>query len=108
MVGLPAHVRSYQETGRFQDSTYRAHLPRLLREHPGQFVLINADDVVGIFPDRSSALQDGYRRFGVVSFLVRESFSGVSAIRPERNPVVIAETGPIGLSGGPNRPIARD
>ena len=53
-------------------TAYCAHLPRRLREHRGQFVLIKGDDVVGIFPDRSTALEDGYRRFGIVSFLVRE------------------------------------
>ncbi len=55
-----------------ETAAYHAHLPRLLREHSGQFVLIKGDEVVGIFPDRSSALEDGYRRFGIVSFLVRE------------------------------------
>ena len=53
-------------------AVYKAHQPRLLREHAGQFVLIKADQIVGVFPDRSSALDEGYRRFGIVSFLVRE------------------------------------
>ena len=53
-------------------AAYHAHLPRLLREHGGEFALINGDDIVGIFADRSSALEEGYRRFGIVSFLVRE------------------------------------
>ena len=37
-----------------------------------EFVLIKDDDIVGVFSDRSSALQDGYQRFGIVSSLVRE------------------------------------
>jgi hypothetical protein len=53
-------------------AAYHAHLPRLLREHGGEFVLIKGDDIVGVFADRSSALEEGYRRFGIVSFLVRE------------------------------------
>jgi len=51
---------------------YRAQLPRLLRKHRGQFVLIKGDEIAGIFPDRSRALDEGYRLFGIVSFLVRE------------------------------------
>ena len=55
-----------------ETAAYQAHLPRLLGEHRGQFVLIKGPQIVGIFPDRSSALEEGYRRFGIVSFLVRE------------------------------------
>ena len=53
-------------------AAYNAHLARMLREHGGQFVLIKGHDIVGFFPDRSSALEEGYRQFGFVSFLVRE------------------------------------
>jgi len=53
-------------------ATYRAHLPQLLREQAGKFVLIKGADILGTFPDRSTALREGYRRFGVVPFLVRQ------------------------------------
>jgi hypothetical protein len=53
-------------------ATYRDHLPQLLREQAGRFVLIKGVDVLGTFPERSAALREGYRRFGVAPFLVRQ------------------------------------
>jgi len=53
-------------------ATYRERLPELLPEHEGRFVLIRDSAIVGVFPDRSAALREGYRRFGIVSFLVRQ------------------------------------
>jgi hypothetical protein len=53
-------------------TTFQNHLPQLLREQAGRFVLIKGADILGTFPDRSAALREGYRRFGVVPFLVRQ------------------------------------
>ncbi len=53
-------------------ATYFDYLPQLMRERPGQFVLIKGAEVLGTFPDRSVALRAGYLRFGIVPFLVRQ------------------------------------
>jgi hypothetical protein len=54
-------------------ATYRSHLPQLLPEHAGRFVLVKCAGIFGTFPDRSTALREGYSRFGVVvPFLVRQ------------------------------------
>lgn len=53
-------------------ATFQSRLPDLLRAHAGRFVLIKGQDVVACFDDRDAALREGYRRFGVVSFLVRK------------------------------------
>jgi hypothetical protein len=53
-------------------TTYGDRLSELVREHEGRFVLIKGHDVVGVFGDRSEALREGYRRFGIVPFLVRQ------------------------------------
>lgn len=53
-------------------STYRDLLPDLMRSQEGQYVLIKGSGVVGVFRDRSEALREGYQRFGVVPFLVRQ------------------------------------
>ncbi|WP_422931851.1 hypothetical protein [Singulisphaera sp. PoT] len=53
-------------------AAYRVHQAELAGEHEGEFVLIKARDVIGVFGDRSAALREGYRRFGVVPFLVRQ------------------------------------
>ena len=52
--------------------TYCDHLPGLLQGQQGQYVLIKGTNVVGVFRDRSEALREGYQRFGVVPFLVRQ------------------------------------
>jgi len=61
-------------------ATYRRCLPELLRQHEGQFVLIKGNVVAGFFADESSALREGYRRFGIVSFLVRRITASESVI----------------------------
>lgn len=61
-------------------ATYRARLPELLAEGEGRFVLIKGREVVGMFPDRSAALREGYRRFGVVPFLAREVTAAEPAV----------------------------
>ena len=51
---------------------YRDRLPELVRAHEGQFVLIKGQNVIGVFGDHAEALRQGYRRFGIVPFLVRQ------------------------------------
>jgi len=53
-------------------AVYRLLLPELLRDHEGQYVLVKGTEVIGVFPDRSQALREGYRRFDVSPFLVRQ------------------------------------
>ena len=53
-------------------AAYLDQLPNLLREHEGRYVLIRGTEVIGVFADRSQALREGYQRFGVVPFLVRQ------------------------------------
>jgi hypothetical protein len=43
----------------------------MVKEHEGEFVLIKGTEIVGFFADDSSALREGYRRFGVVPLLVK-------------------------------------
>jgi hypothetical protein len=53
-------------------ATYRDRLPELVRKHEGRFALIKGQNVIGVFSDRSAALEEGYRRFGIVPSLVRQ------------------------------------
>jgi hypothetical protein len=41
-------------------------------EHEGRHVLIHGEDQFGFFPTRDGALEEGFRRFGRVAFLVKE------------------------------------
>jgi hypothetical protein len=51
--------------------TYKNNLADLA-QHEGKFVLIHGDKVVDIFDSYQDALRQGYRDFGVDSFLVRQ------------------------------------
>ena len=53
-------------------TTYRNSLPELVRAHAGQYVLIKGQNVIDVFSDHAEALRQGYRRFGIVPFLVRQ------------------------------------
>jgi hypothetical protein len=50
---------------------FEAHLPGWV-EREGQHVLIKGEEIVGFFPTREEALVDGYTRFGIVPFLVKQ------------------------------------
>jgi hypothetical protein len=50
---------------------YLAHLPEWY-EHEGKHVLIHGQEHFGFFPTRDAALEEGFRRFGWVPFLVKQ------------------------------------
>ena len=43
-----------------------------LKGSEGKFALVHGDDFVDVFGTYEDALRDGYRRFGLESFLVRQ------------------------------------
>ena len=51
--------------------TLQANLPALLEKEEGRYVLIHDDQVVGIWDTKAQALEEGYRRFNLESFLVQ-------------------------------------
>lgn len=50
----------------------------LLSEHPGKFVVIKGDQLIGAFDTIDNALVEGARRFGLQPFLVRQVTQTVS------------------------------
>ena len=52
-------------------ATYQANLLQL-KQHEGKFVLIQGDDVVDFFASYDDALKEGYKRFGLVQFMVKQ------------------------------------
>lgn len=50
--------------------TYNSRLPDLLA-HQGKFVLIKGEQIVSIFDSYQDALQAGYDKYGLESFLVK-------------------------------------
>lgn len=57
--------------------TYKAKLPEL-KAHEGKFVLIQGDNVVDMFTSYDDALKEGYQRFKLTPFLVKQ----ILAIEP--------------------------
>lgn len=51
--------------------TYKAKLAEL-KEHEGKFVLIHGDDVVGTYSSYDDAIKEGYSRFKLEPFLVKQ------------------------------------
>ena len=52
--------------------TYETHKAELLKKTPGKYVLIKDDQIIDVFDTQMDAVNQGYRRFGVVPFLVKE------------------------------------
>jgi hypothetical protein len=53
--------------------TYRREVARLIAEgHEGKWVLIKQDDIIGIFPDQGTAVQEGYLQFQRDGFLIHK------------------------------------
>jgi hypothetical protein len=52
-------------------AVYRKELPNLL-QHAGKYVVIQGDRVADVFTSYTDALRDGYRRFGLRPFLVKQ------------------------------------
>ena len=51
--------------------TYKRELPNLL-DRAGQFALIKGAELAGVWLTRAAALNEGYRRFGLTGFMVRQ------------------------------------
>jgi len=60
--------------------TFQVHLMELLT-HEGAFVVVHGDQIKGPFETYEEALSEGYERFGLVPFLVKQVH------RPEAEPV---------------------
>lgn len=51
--------------------TYEAHREELLGESRGKFVLIRGNSIVSTYDTEQDAINEGYRQFGNVPFLVK-------------------------------------
>ena len=51
--------------------TYKQRLPELL-QNEGKFVLIHGDDIVDVYGTYEDALKEGYARFKLEPFLVKQ------------------------------------
>lgn len=51
--------------------TYEAKLPEL-KEHEGKFALIHGEDLVDVFGTYEDALKQGYAKFALGPFLVKQ------------------------------------
>ena len=54
--------------------TYKKKLPEL-KQHEGKFVLIKGEDVIDTFTSYEDAIKEGYKRFKLEPFLVKQIHS---------------------------------
>jgi len=54
--------------------TYKNKLPEL-KQHEGKFVLIHGEEVVDTFISYEDAIKEGYKKFGLKPFLVKQIHS---------------------------------
>lgn len=52
-------------------AAYQHHLPEF-RDQEGKYVLIHGDAVVDFFSTYEDAIKEGYQRFGLEAFLVKQ------------------------------------
>jgi hypothetical protein len=63
--------------------TFEAHRGELLGRAPGKYALVHHDELAGVFDTEPDAIDEGYRTFGNVPFLVKR----IEAVDvPERLP----------------------
>ncbi len=55
--------------------TFKKSLPKMTAEHDGKFVLVQEDNVVDFFDTYDDAINAGYKKFGLKSFLVKQIHS---------------------------------
>ena len=51
---------------------YEEQKPGLLKNHTGQWALIKAHELVGVFPTRDEAYAEGVKRFSREPFLIKQ------------------------------------
>jgi hypothetical protein len=51
---------------------FEQNYPQLAAQHPGKFVLIKNDNLIGVFDTLEAALTEGARQYNLESFLVRQ------------------------------------
>jgi hypothetical protein len=55
-----------------EEGAYAREEERLVRDHLGKYALIYRDQEVGVFDTADEGIVDGYRRFGLARFVVKE------------------------------------
>lgn len=55
-----------------ESRTFEENRARWAEEHDGEHVLIRGNEVVGFYPTNERALSEGYKRFGVAPFFVKQ------------------------------------
>ena len=60
---------------------FKAHQAEWQKMHPGKFVLIKGNELIGVFDNDKTAVAEGIRRFGTESFLVRGVYGKDETLR---------------------------
>lgn len=55
-------------------ATYKAKIAEI-QQHEGKFVLIHGDEIVDYFATYEDAIKEGYQKFSLEAFLVKQVFA---------------------------------
>ena len=77
-------------------ATYRSKLPELLSQE-GKFVLISGDMVIDTYMSYEDALKEGYTRFGLTPFLVKQ-IRGIENIQYISRFAKVCQTFPVEIN----------
>lgn len=69
---------------------YEETKPRLLAEYRNQYALIKGRDLIGVYPTREQAYEEGFARYRSESFLVKQV---VEAETPQHLPMLYLAAG---------------
>lgn len=53
-------------------ATFKGHFDEWLQTHPGKFVLVVGEELVGVFDTPKQAYEAGIQRFGNIPMLIRQ------------------------------------
>lgn len=54
--------------------TFERHREELVQSANGKYALVHGDEVIGTYESKNDAITEGYRRFGLGPFLVKQVF----------------------------------
>lgn len=70
---MDIHIPNENEAGQLKQEveTLRKNVQEVLA-HPGEWVLIQGDHIIGYFKSFADGIADGYKQFGLKQFMVQE------------------------------------
>ena len=70
--------------------SYMSHLDEMLKHHEGKFTIFAEEEPLGFWDTKIKALEEGIKKYGIVSMLVREVSKEYIECERYGKPIVIS------------------